>query len=90
LRVLPVPYDVEVIVKSIQGRCDYPHKIGDAIYFDGKTIRGNICYTALMALLPKIYALRFGAEFPWAGDALTSACSGGDNRVIFEIKRIRE
>ena len=89
LMSLPVPYDIEVTVKSAQGRCDYGHKIGDRIYFDGKSIRGNICYTALMALLPEVYAMRFGAEFPWAGDSMSSACSGADNRTVFEMKRIR-
>jgi len=90
LMSLPVPYDIEVTVKSGQGRCDYGHKIGDRIYFDGKSNRGNICYTALMALLPKVHAMRFGAESPWAGDSMSSACSGADNRTVFEMKRIRK
>nr|MDO8045956.1 hypothetical protein [Candidatus Baldrarchaeota archaeon] len=45
------------------------HKVGDKIIFDGKSIKGNICYSALMTLLPKIYAMRYGAEFPWAEES---------------------
>ena len=55
---------VEVTVKSQKGKCAFGHKKGDKIVFDGKSVKGNICYSALMVLLPKIYALRYGIEFP--------------------------
>ena len=85
-------YDVEVKVKSVKGKCDFGHKVGDIIRFDGKTIKGNICYSALMVLLPKIYSMRYGAEFPWAEDkdAIENACSDPENPVVFEIRRIRK
>lgn len=86
-----VPYDVEVKVKSVKGTCNFGHKVGDTIYFDGKTIKGNICYSALMMLLPKVYAMRYGAEFPWAEDkdAISNACPDPENPVVFEIRRVR-
>jgi len=67
-------------------------KVGDTIYFDGKTIKGNICYSALMVLLPKIYSMRHGAEFTWAKDkdAINNACPDPENPVVFEVRRIKK
>jgi len=90
--VVKMAFDVEVTVKTIKGSCNFGHKIGDKIYFNGKTIKGNICYSALMVLLPKIYAMRYGAEFPWAKDkdVIFNACPDHENPVVFEIRRIRK
>ena len=87
-----MPYIIEVTVKSQKGICAFGHKVGDKIIFDGKSIKGNICYSALMTLLPKIYAMRYGAEFPWAEnkDIIHNACPDPENPVVFEIRRIRE
>jgi len=83
---------VQVTVKSQKGKCAVGHKVGDKIVFDGKSVKGNICYSALMVLLPKVYAMRYGAEFPWSQDkdAICNACPDAKNPVVFEIKRIRE
>lgn len=87
-----MPYDIEVKVKSVKGDCFFGHKVGDIIYFDGKTIKGNICYSALMTLLPKIYSMRYGAEFCWAEnrDVISNACPDPDNPAVFQIRRIRK
>jgi uncharacterized repeat protein (TIGR04076 family) len=83
---------VEVTVKSQKGTCAFGHKVGDKIVFDGKTIQGNICYSALMVVLPKVYAMRYSAEFPWAEskDIIYNACPDPKNPVVFEIKRLRK
>ena len=85
-------YDVEVKVKSLKGTCDFGHKVGDTIRFDGKTIKGDICYSALMVLLPYIFSLRYGVEFPWAEDkdATEIACPDPETQVVFEVRRIRK
>ena len=87
-----MPYIIEATVKSQKGICAFGHKVGDKIIFDGKSIKGDICYSALMTLLPKIYAMRYGAEFPWAEnkDIIHNACPNPENPVVFEIRRIRE
>ena len=87
-----MPSDVEVTVKSVRGKCDFGCKVGDKIRFDGRGVNGDICYSALMAILPKVYAMRYGAEFPWAKekDALTNVCPDPENPVLFEIRRIRK
>jgi uncharacterized repeat protein (TIGR04076 family) len=83
---------VEVTVKSQKGKCAFGHKVGDKIVFDGKAVKGNICYSALMVVLPKVYALRFGVEFPWAKDksVITNACPDAENPVVFEIHRLKK
>ena len=83
---------VKVTVKSQKGKCAFGHKVGDKIVFDGKSMKGNICYSALMVLLPKVYAMRYGVEFPWAEnkDAICNACPDPENPVVFEIHRLKK
>jgi len=86
-----VPCTVEVTVRSKKGTCAFGHEVGDRIVFDGKSIRGDICYSALMVLLPKVYAMSYGAEFPWSEDkdVVFNACPDAENPVVFEIRRIK-
>jgi uncharacterized repeat protein (TIGR04076 family) len=83
---------VVVTVVGQRGKCAVGHKVGDRIVFDGKSVKGNICYSALMVLLPKVYAMRYGAQFPWTKDKdiICNACPDGKNPVVFEIKRIKK
>ena len=87
-----MPDIVEVRVKSQKGTCAFGHKVGDKIVFDGTSVEGPICYSALMLVLPKVFALRHGAEFPWAADkdVISNACPDAENPVVFEIRRMRE
>jgi len=87
-----MPCNVEIIVKSQKGTCAFGHEVGDKIVFDGESIRGNICYSALMVLLPKVYAMRYGADFPWSEnkDVIFNACPDAENPVVFEIRRIKK
>lgn len=80
-------------VISQKGTCDFGHKVGDGVTFDGETIRGRICLHALYSFLPKVFAMRYGADFPWLKenkDVSTHACPDAYNPVVFEIRRIRE
>lgn len=80
-------------VISQQGACDFGHKVGDEVTFDGERIRGRICLHALYSFLPKVFAMRYGADFPWLKenkDVSTHACPDAYNPVVFEIRRIRE
>jgi uncharacterized repeat protein (TIGR04076 family) len=83
---------VEVTVKSQKGKCNFGHRVGDKVVFNGRTIQGDICYSALMVLLPKVYAMRFGADFPWAEDkdVIFNACPDAENPVVFEIRRLKK
>lgn len=83
---------VEVRVKSQKGTCAFGHRVGDRIIFDGVSVKGKICYSALIVLLPKVYAMRYGAEFPWVEDkdSICNACPDAENPVVFEIKRTKK
>ena len=81
---------VEVTVKSQKGKCNFGHKVGDKIVFNGRTVDGPICISALSALMPDVYAMRFGVAFPWQKEKDVSYCPCPDyeNPVVFEIRRI--
>jgi uncharacterized repeat protein (TIGR04076 family) len=81
---------VEVTVVSQKGKCVFGHKVGEKIVFDGRSVKGDICYSALMVLLPKVFALKYDASFPWAVDknVIFNACPDGENPVVFEIRKI--
>jgi len=83
---------VEVKVKKQKGKCSFGHKVGDKIIFNGKSVEGNVCYSALTVLLPKVFALRYDAKFPWSEDedVICNACPDGENSVIFEIRRVKD
>ena len=55
---------VEVAVVSQKGKCALGHKVDDKNVFDGRSMKGDICYSALTALLPKAFAMRYDASFP--------------------------
>ena len=88
------PYRIVVKVLSVDRTCGFGHKVGDQIVFDGETIDGRVCLSALYSFLPKVFAMRYGADFPWLDadhkDVATHACPDAWNPVVFEIRRIRE
>ncbi len=73
------------------GHCAAGHQVGDEVVFDGETVDGKICISALYSFLPKVYAMRYGAKFPWVDDpdVSTHACPDAWNPVVFEIRRVR-
>ena len=86
-------YRIEVKVISQKGSCEFCHQVGDVVIFDGETIQGRICLSALYSFMPKVFAMRFGADFPWLKenkDVSAHACPDAFNPVVFEIRRIRD
>jgi uncharacterized repeat protein (TIGR04076 family) len=83
-----------IIVRVIkqEGYCAAGHQVDDEVVFDGETVQGKICIHALYSFLPKVFAMRYGAEFPWTEeqDVATHACPDAWNPVVFEIRRVRE
>ena len=53
-------------------------------------IEGNICIHALNSIMPKAFAIMYGASFPWLKkhENPKHACPDGENPVIFELERI--
>jgi uncharacterized repeat protein (TIGR04076 family) len=85
-------YKVQLKVIDQKGTCSFGHKVGDVITFTERGIEGEICFSALYSVLPKVMALRYGAEFPWLEDkdVATHACPDAYNPLVFEVRRIRE
>ncbi|MEJ5375511.1 MAG: TIGR04076 family protein [bacterium] len=85
--------EFEVLAKVIsqKGTCAAGHKVGDEILFDGMSVKGKICMSAMYSMLPKVFAMRYGAHFPWLSDpdVATHACPDAQNPVVFEIRRLR-
>jgi uncharacterized repeat protein (TIGR04076 family) len=85
----------KIILKVIkqEGHCVAGHEVGDEIVFDFDTneIKGKICLHALYSVLPKIYAMAYGAEFPWLEDRdiSTHACPDAFNPVVYQVIRKR-
>ena len=81
---------VKVKVVSQKGICHLNHKIGDEIIISEEGIEGKICIHALYSLLPKAFAIMYGAKFPWLkdGENAKHACPDGKNPVIFELQKI--
>jgi uncharacterized repeat protein (TIGR04076 family) len=85
-----LPYKrIRVRVKSQKGECVAGHKVDDEIVFENDEIQGKLCISALYSMMPKIFAMKYGADFPWLKDkdVATHACPDGYNPVIFEIIR---
>lgn len=85
-------YTVVARVIRQAGHCAAGHQVGDEVVFDGLTVQGKICISALYSVLPKVFALRYGAQFPWLDDpdVATHACPDAANPVVFEVRRVRE
>ena len=86
-------YKIVATVTSQKGHCEFGHKVGDRVTFDGETVQGRVCLSALYSFLPKVYAMRYGADFPWIKDdkdVATHACPDAYNPVVFEIRRLRD
>ena len=86
-------YDIILKVVKQEGQCIAKHEIGDEflISFEKNEIQGKICLHALYSVLPKVYAMAYGAEFPWLEDpdVSTHACPDAWNPLVFEVRRIR-
>ncbi len=76
---------------SQKGKCTLNHKIGDEIIITEEGVQGKICIHALYSMLPKVFAIMYGADFPWVkiGEKPRHACPDGKNPVIFEFEKIR-
>ena len=85
-------YQVIATVQSVKGHCDFSHRVGDRVVFDGETVQGRVCLHALYSFLPKVFAMRYGANFPWLEDkdVATHACPDAFNPVVFEIRRVED
>ena len=67
---LPYGEDGYTIIARVirqEGHCVAGHQVGDTVVFEGQTIQGQVCIHALYSFLPKVFALRYGAELSLGG-----------------------
>ncbi len=87
-------YDIKLKVVKQEGNCVAGHEIGNEILisFEKNEIQGKICLHALYSVLPKVYAMAYGAEFPWLEDpdVSTHACPDAWNPLVYEVRRIKK
>jgi len=83
---------IEVKVAGIKGTCGAGYKVGDIARVTEQGVDGKICIHALYSMLPAVFAMMFGARFPWLSDPdkKTHACPDAANPVVFEITRVWE
>ncbi len=81
------PKTIRVRVKSQSGHCEFGHKVGDQIVFDGEGVTGRICLHSLYSILPKVFAMRYNADFPWRDEGMKAshACPDAVNPVVYEL-----
>jgi len=84
--------EVRAKILSVKGECGLGHKAGDVVRFTDGGVEGHICIHAMYSMLPKVFAMMFNADFPWAKDpdVLTHACPDAAYPVVFELTRIYE
>lgn len=77
-------------VASVKGTCW--HRVGDTVVFTEKGVENKVCIHALYSMLPKVFAMMYGARFPWLQNpgVATHACPDPVNPVVFEISRTYE
>ncbi|WP_455368175.1 TIGR04076 family protein [[Eubacterium] cellulosolvens] len=81
-------YKLIITVKEIKGTCA-ANKVGDRIEVVGDEIKGKICSMAMHAIFPYIFAMQYGADFPWLEnkDEILAYCPDPTGLALFEIKR---
>lgn len=84
--------EVRAKVTSVKGVCELGHRVGDVVRFTPHGVEGRLCVHALYSMMPKVFAMMFNGEFPWAQDpdVLTHPCPDAANPVVFELVRIYE
>ena len=87
-------YTIVLKVIRQEGSCIAGHKVGNeiTISFKENKIEGKVCLHALYSILPKVFVMAYGAEFPWLEDPdiSTHACPDAENPVVYEVRRVKE
>jgi uncharacterized repeat protein (TIGR04076 family) len=85
----PNPKTMEIEVKECTGKCHYNYKVGDKLQVKGLKTPEGFCGAAYHMLFPVLFALNFGAKFPFEEDPnslSTPTCPDGGH-VIFKVTR---
>lgn len=87
----PNPKKLIVEVHKRKGKCFYGYNEGDTFEFTGLKTPAGFCGAAYHMLFPLLFALNFGAKFPFMenpNSLNTATCPDGGN-VIFKVTRVK-
>ncbi len=84
------PPKVVMRIVSQKGTCQHNHYIGQEFDLSSGTPAG-LCPSAYNSAHPTIFAMQFGARFPWANPdgSVHIACPDSENPVVMEIKPVK-
>jgi uncharacterized repeat protein (TIGR04076 family) len=85
----PHPKAMEIEVKECTGKCFYNYKAGEKIQVKGLKTPEGFCGAAYHMMFPVLFALNFGAKFPFEEDPnslSTPTCPDGGH-IIFRVTR---
>jgi len=89
-------YPIEITLIKGEGVCAAGHKVGDKFVVAGDTEQFDcepLCIHALASMLPKIEAMRYGADLPWLKDnpdVSTHLCPDAASPHVFQLRRVRD
>lgn len=86
----PSPKKMIISVEEVSGHCFYEYKVGDEIEVTGLRTPGGFCGAAYHTMFPVLFALNFGAKYPFMEDPNslnTVTCPDGGN-VRFRVRRV--
>lgn len=88
----PSPKTMEIEVKEATGKCFYKYEVGQKITTKGLKTPEGFCGAAYHMMFPVLFALNFGAKFPFMEDPNsldTPTCPDGGH-IIFKVTRKEE
>lgn len=88
----PRPQKMVVSVEEVRGKCFYCYKVGDKWEVRGLKTIPNFCGAAYHTMFPVLFALNFGASYPFMQDPNsldTITCPDGGH-IRFKVTRIED
>lgn len=87
----PNPKKLIVEVYKRKGKCFYGYKEGDKFEFTGLKTPDGFCGAAYHMLFPLLFALNFGAKFPFMDNpnSLNTATCPDSGNAIFKVTRLK-
>ena len=86
----PNPKKLVISVEEVKGHCVYDYKVGDSFETTGLRTPASFCGAAYNAIFPVLFALNFGARFPFSEDGISNpriTCPDGA-KVRFKVRRV--
>ncbi len=86
----PNPKKMIISVEELTGHCPYDYKEGDFFETTGLKTPADFCGAAYNAIFPVLFALNFGAKFPFSEDGISNSritCPDGA-KIRFKVRRV--